>query len=262
MSLLNALGASPMLSLIGWTVVSAFTLGAAAAALVLLCRSVAPRLTAAWQHRVVLALYALSLAAAFAIAAVPRIPAPAAALSQPVFGLPVAGAVIPAPPGPSALTTNSSRVDLRVAVEEAVGVLAVLVARIRSPGSRAALCRALDGGTTEAQRGAYRRRGRPGDGRLARRPDADSPSYRTAGIRGGGYGDDWRLAAAVRAAPAGHGGDARLRYRARARPRARACSPSRFRDRSTSGVRRCRNQVEPRSSVAVRGGGPPARAGM
>ena len=57
MSLLNALGGSPLLFLIGWTVVSAFTLGAAASALVLLCRSVAPRLTAAGQHRLLLALY-------------------------------------------------------------------------------------------------------------------------------------------------------------------------------------------------------------
>jgi len=72
MSLLNVLGGSPLLSLIGWTVVSAFTLGAAAAALVLLCRGVAPRLTAAWQHRLVLVLYALSLAGAFAVAAAPR----------------------------------------------------------------------------------------------------------------------------------------------------------------------------------------------
>ena len=31
MSLLNVLGGSPLLSLIGWTVVSAFTLGAATA---------------------------------------------------------------------------------------------------------------------------------------------------------------------------------------------------------------------------------------
>jgi len=126
MSVLNALGGSPLLSLIGWTVVSAFTLGAAAAALVLLCRGVAPRLTAAWQHRLFLALYALSLAGAFAIAAVPRKPAPAAVLHQPVFGLPVAGAVIPAPPGPSALTTNTSRVDRTAAVQEAVGVLGLL----------------------------------------------------------------------------------------------------------------------------------------
>jgi len=43
-----------------------------------------------------------------------------------MFGLPVAGALIPAPPGPSALTANTSRVDLRVAVQEAVGALAVL----------------------------------------------------------------------------------------------------------------------------------------
>jgi beta-lactamase regulating signal transducer with metallopeptidase domain len=126
MSLLNALGASPLLSLIGWTVVSAFTLGAAAAALFLLCRSLAPRLTAAWQHRLVLVFYTLSLACAFAVAAVPRKPMTALAPSQPMFGLPVGGALIPAPPGPSALTTNTSRVDLRVAVQEAVGVLAVL----------------------------------------------------------------------------------------------------------------------------------------
>jgi beta-lactamase regulating signal transducer with metallopeptidase domain len=126
MSLLNALGTSPLLSLIGWTVVSAFTLGAAAAALVLLCRGIAPRLTAAWQHRLVLALYLLSLASAFAIAAVPRRPAPAFTPGPPVFGVPVAGAVIPAPQGPSALTTNTSRVDLSVAVQEAIGVFAVL----------------------------------------------------------------------------------------------------------------------------------------
>ena len=126
MSLLTALGASPLLSLIGWTVVAAFTLGAAAAALVLLGRSTAPRLTAAWQHRLVLVLYALSLASAFAVAAVPRKAAPASGPSQPAFGLPLAAAVIPAPPGPSALITNTSRVDLRVAVQAAVGVLAVL----------------------------------------------------------------------------------------------------------------------------------------
>lgn len=126
MSLLNALGGSPLLSLIGWTIVSTFSLGAAAAALVLLCRSVAPRVTAAWQHRLLLALYALSLAGAFAIAAVPRKPASAADLSRPVFGLPVAGAVIPAPPGPSALTPNTSRVDLTAAVQDAAGVLGLL----------------------------------------------------------------------------------------------------------------------------------------
>jgi beta-lactamase regulating signal transducer with metallopeptidase domain len=126
MSLLDALGGSPLLSLIGWTVVSAFTLGAAAAALVLLCRSIAPRLTAAWQHRLVLALYMLSLACAFAVAAVPRKPMTALAPTQPPFGLPVSGALIPTPPGPSALATNSSRVDLKAAVQEAAGVLAVL----------------------------------------------------------------------------------------------------------------------------------------
>jgi beta-lactamase regulating signal transducer with metallopeptidase domain len=126
MSLLNVLGGSPLLSLIGWTVVSAFTLGAAAAALVLLCRGVAPRLTAAWQHRLVLVLYALSLACAFAIAAVPRKPPSVSASTQPVLGLPVADAVIPAPPGPSALTTNISRVDMMAAVQDAAGVLGLL----------------------------------------------------------------------------------------------------------------------------------------
>ena len=250
MSLLNAVGGSPLLSLVGWTVVSAFTLGAAAAALVLLCRSVAPRLTAAWQHRLVLALYALSLACGFAVAAMPRKPATAAAPRQPMFGLPVAGAVLPVPPGPSALTTNTSRVDLRVAIQEAVGVLGMVLIGLGmlALGRLSVSLWVVRGLRRSAM--PSRRRGGAGDGRFARRPDEDSPSRRASRIARGGHGGDWRLAAALRPATDWHGCDARFRNRAR-------CSPtsSRTFDGATSRSRCCRPSPMPgpRSVPAIAG---------
>jgi hypothetical protein len=50
MSLLVALASSPLLTLLGWIGLSAFTLGAAAAATVLLVRAAAPRHATTRQH--------------------------------------------------------------------------------------------------------------------------------------------------------------------------------------------------------------------
>lgn len=123
---LDALGTSPLLSLIGWTTVSAFTGGAAAAALVILVKAIAPRIAPKWGHRLVLSLYALSLIAALVVAAMPRRP-PTAAAIQPALPL---AAVLPVPPGPFPLTaaTQVRPSDAAAVIVGLFGVLAVALA--------------------------------------------------------------------------------------------------------------------------------------
>ena len=119
----DALSASPLLSLIGWTAIAAFALGAAAAALALIARAVAPRLAPTWTHRLVLLLYLLSLAAAVLVAGMPRRPQTSPTI-QP--GLPLAGALLPVPPGPApeafglAIANRSDAVGIIVSL---VGIL-------------------------------------------------------------------------------------------------------------------------------------------
>lgn len=131
----DALSASPLLSLIGWTAIAAFALGAAAAALALIARAVAPRLAPTWTHRLVLLLYLLSLAAAVLVAGMPRRPQTSPTI-QP--GLPLAGALLPVPPGPApeafglAIANRSDAVGIIVSLVGilSTGLAALAIARL------------------------------------------------------------------------------------------------------------------------------------
>jgi beta-lactamase regulating signal transducer with metallopeptidase domain len=126
MNPLDALANSPLLSLLGWTVLSALTLGAAAAATILLVRSVAPQITSRWQHRLVLSLYAVSFIAALAVASMPRQPL-ARLTTRSERSTPIAELVIPARPGQAATRTvevTSVRPSDRLG--ELVGLLGLL----------------------------------------------------------------------------------------------------------------------------------------
>src|SRR5215467_9134374 len=109
MSLPDAVAYSPLLSLLGWTALAAFTLGAAGAAGVVLVRAGAPRMTSRWQHRLVLLVYAISVAAALAVASMPRRPVAASVQTSSVR--PLTGALVPAVPGgvPAMLGSAAAR---------------------------------------------------------------------------------------------------------------------------------------------------------